>query len=287
MNSTERKAFWDALCSIRDDSPEHIQTILATIKIPKCLCRYRSVSESSLLQLQENKLYFSSAYYYDDPFDTFIHVDLVRIKKYYEYLSALDESGLVGFLKPFEIAIGIRAEQFVENLKHDTFELSTFTEDIKQVREIIQKILFSICFCEDALNETLWLKYANNYRGFALVYNVKDENTFLCGKEEECKKCKSMLKRPYIYPVYYAEEPYDASQYALACMLQGKQVPTQVLGVFRNASMWEAERISLIKKKCHEYDKEWRMIRPAMMPERTCIKMKPQKIILGLRMPAY
>ena len=51
--------------------------------------------------------------------------------------------------------------------------------------------------------------------------------------------------------------------------------------------MWEAERISLLKKKCHEYDKEWRMIRPAMMPERTYIKMKPCKIILGLRMPDY
>ena len=29
------------------------------------------------------------------------------------------------------------------------------------------------------------------------------------------------------------------------------------------------------------------MIRPSMMPDRTCIKLKPQKIILGLRMPAY
>ena len=51
--------------------------------------------------------------------------------------------------------------------------------------------------------------------------------------------------------------------------------------------IWEAERVSLIKKKCHEYDKEWRMIRPSMMPDRTCIKMKPNKVILGLRMPEY
>ena len=29
------------------------------------------------------------------------------------------------------------------------------------------------------------------------------------------------------------------------------------------------------------------MIRPAMMPERTYIKMKPHKIILGLKMPDY
>ncbi len=48
--------------------------------------------------------------------------------------------------------------------------------------------------------------------------------------------------------------------------------------------MWETERISLIKKKCHEYDEEWRMIRPILNPERTCIKMRPYKNILGLGM---
>lgn len=31
--------------------------------------------------------------------------------------------------------------------------------------------------------------------------------------------------------------------------------------------MWEIERISLIKKKCYEYDQEWRMIRPAMFEQ--------------------
>ena len=40
-------------------------------------------------------------------------------------------------------------------------------------------------------------------------------------------------------------------------------------------------------KKCHEYDQEWRMIRPTMSLDRTCIKMKPNKVILGLRMPEY
>ena len=51
--------------------------------------------------------------------------------------------------------------------------------------------------------------------------------------------------------------------------------------------MWEIERISLIKKKCHEYDQEWRMIRPAMFEQRSCVKMKPSKVIVGLRTPQY
>ena len=77
MDTIGRKAFWDELYRIRDNTPERLQALLATIKTPKKLCRFRSVSENSLLQLQENKLYCSSADYYDDPFDTFIHFDYV------------------------------------------------------------------------------------------------------------------------------------------------------------------------------------------------------------------
>lgn len=290
MDSIGRKAFWDTLCSIRDNNPEHLQALIATIKAPDYLCRFRSLSENSLLQLQENKLYYSSADYYDDPFDTFIHFDYARIRVQIEMLSNLvssDSTELLNRLKMLEPVTEIGAEQFLKNLKEHPLDLSKFPERVKQVRTIIQKNLFSICFCENELNETLWLKYANNYRGFALVYNMKDENTFLCGREDVCKNCRSLIERPSIYPVYYTEDAYDATQFALACLLWGEQVPPQVLELSYKSVMWEAERVSLIKKKCHEYDQEWRMIRPSMAPERTCIKMKPNKIILGLRMPEY
>ena len=79
MNSSERKTFWDTLCSIRDNTPDHLQALLATINTPEYLCRFRPVSENSLLQLQENKLYYSSADHYDDPFDTFIHVITLQL----------------------------------------------------------------------------------------------------------------------------------------------------------------------------------------------------------------
>ena len=290
MDTIGRKAFWDELCRIRDNTPENLQVLLATIKVPEKVCRLRSVSENSLLQLQENKLYYSSADYYDDPFDTFIHFDYARIRAQFEMLSNLvssDSPELLNGLKMLEPVIGIGAEQFLKNLKEHPLDLSKFPDRVKQVRTIIQKNLFSICFCENEYNETLWLKYANNYKGFALVYDMKDENTFLCGKEDVCKNCRSLIERPSIYPVYYTEDAYDATQFALACLLWGEQVPPQIAELSYKTVMWEAERVSLIKKKCHEYDQEWRMIRPTMTPERTCIKMKPNKIILGLRMPEY
>ena len=290
MNSTERKTFWDALCRIRDNAPEHLQDLLATIKMPESLCRFRSVNEHTLTQLQENKLYYSSADHYDDPFDTFIHVDFARIKEWHAILSNqlnTDNPDFVNWLKALEPITGISSEQLLNNLKEHPLDVSGFSNRINQVRTVIQKNLFSICFCEDELNETLWLKYANNYKGFVLVYDVKDQNTFLCGKEETCRNCRSLIERPFIYPMFYSEDAYDATQFALACLIWGTQVPPQILEFSYKAVMWEAERISLIKKKCHEYDSEWRMIRPTMAPDRTCIKMRPQKVILGFRMPEY
>lgn len=290
MNSSERKTFWDTLCSIRDNTPDHLQMLLATINTPEYLCRFRPVSESSLLQLQENKLYYSSADHYDDPFDTFIHVDFPRVKALYDLLKSFLDTGnsdLRNILMVLEPVIGMSAEQFINNLKDHPLDLSIFPERIRQIRTIIQKNLFSICFCEDAMNETLWLKYANNYRGFALIYDVKDDSSFLCGKEKMCENCRSLIEKPSVYPVYYTEDAYDATQFALACMLWGEQVPRQIVELSSKAVIWEAERVSLIKKKCHEYDQEWRMIRPTMSLDRTYIKMKPNKVILGLRMPEY
>ena len=120
-----------------------------------------------------------------------------------------------------------------------------------------------------------------------MVYDIKDESAFLCGKEEVCKNCCSSYEKPSVYPVYYTDNAYNATQFALACLLWEEHLSPKISEFSYKAVMWEAERVSLVKKNCHEYDREWHMIRPSMSPNRTCIKMKPYKIILGLRMPEY
>ena len=90
---------------------------------------------------------------------------------------------------------------------------------ICQVRDAVQKNLYSICFCENPLNETLWLKYGDNHRGFVLVYDFYDDATRLCGFEEKCKNCGITLNPPNIYPIYYCDKRYDATRYALSLLL--------------------------------------------------------------------
>lgn len=81
MNETERMLFWDTLCSLDGQNINEDRLKLASvIRYPEKLYRYRPMSLNSLEALKDNKLYFSTANYYDDPFDTFINIRINEIK---------------------------------------------------------------------------------------------------------------------------------------------------------------------------------------------------------------
>ena len=81
MNNNEREQFWQTLCSLQgDDIAAEKDLLIKSIKYPKLLFRYRPVNIKSLEALRTNKLYFSSANYYDVPFDTVLHIDIEAIR---------------------------------------------------------------------------------------------------------------------------------------------------------------------------------------------------------------
>lgn len=90
IDTTEyRKLFWDTLSELHDSSQESWDKIKAVYKPPTVLCRFRSVNQNTLQQLQENKVYFSSADYYDDPFDTYFCMNHAEIRRQLEQLEWL------------------------------------------------------------------------------------------------------------------------------------------------------------------------------------------------------
>ena len=294
MDANGRKAFWDALLNVKLDNPQSIEALRQAATPPRLLCRFRPVSEKSLLQLQENKLYYSSADYYDDPFDTYFYIDLTNLKRFVETLKQMlagkNETVMKG-LEAVAPLLNVSSESLVQSLTHTVPDFSELRGQLEVIRKDIQKQLFSICFCENPCNETLWLKYADNHRGFVQIYDLSCETTFLCGKEEICRNCPSGQHPPQFYPVFYSAERYDASKFALGCrMMQdthwGTLAPLVQQLILKDMA-WEVERISLIKKKCHEYDQEWRMLRPQIAHGRTFVKMRPCRVIAGLRMPEY
>lgn len=51
------------------------------IHYPRFLYKYRAVNNNNLDALRSNKLFFSKASSYDDPFDTFLHIDVDKIRQ--------------------------------------------------------------------------------------------------------------------------------------------------------------------------------------------------------------
>lgn len=153
----------------------------------------------------------------------------------------------------------------------------------------LKRIRGQFGFSENGFNEVLWLKYADQHRGFVQIYDLENNDNFLCGKQEKCANCGIKNYGTPLYPIYYSDTPYDATKFAKFVMLRkivettATQIPPELYAGMGSA-LWEQERTTLIKKECHKYDEEWRMITGCIMKPPVMMEWIPSGIILGLRM---
>ena len=297
MNTQERKVFWETLCSLpgKDITVEGAQ-LSKTIKYPKLLFRYRPVSTKSLEALRTNKLYFSSANYYDDPFDTFLHIDIEAIRKVYlcafqtpKSTAAVVEGvkSLLGGILSEEQVAQFTVENVTNALSHGLTE--SFLNAALSLRDEVKKNTWSVCFSENGFNEVLWLKYADQHKGFVQIYNLESDDNLLCGKQDKCTNCGIKNYGTPLYPIYYSDTPYDATSFAKFIILRKieeetkRQIPSELYAGM-GIALWEHERTTLIKKECHKYDEEWRMVTGCIMKPPIMMEWIPSGIILGLRM---
>ena len=295
----DRKLFWNTLSELHDGSQTSWDKLKAVYNPPMMLCRFRSVNQNTLEQLQENKIYFSSANYYDDPFDTYFYINHAEVRDKLGQLKWLMENytnkemcDLLAQLYGGEINREI-ISLAMEDMRKNPADYQQLEKAISQIKNKVQEQLFSVCFCDNPKNETLWLKYADSHRGFVLNFDMTDSKVFPHRGEENTADDKYLYLKnpPNVYPIYYSDHKYDATRYAIGIQALNMIPPCmekanpQIYQQQENALMWEIERISLIKKRCHENDQEWRMLCPFVGKLRPVIEMKPTSIALGLRMP--
>lgn len=297
MDHNNREQFWKTPCSLSGkDIVAEQEQLFKTIRYPKWLYRYRPVNTKSLEALRTNKLYFSSANYYDDPFDTFLHIDIEAIRK--EYLSAFrtreSTEAVVAGVKSFLGGV-LSEEQLAQfTVENVTNALSnglteSFLNAALSLRDEVKKDTWSVCFSENGVNETLWLKYADQHRGFVQIYDLENDDNFLCGKQKKCANCGVKNFGTPLYPIYYSNTPYDATSFSKFVMLKKiaeetkTNIPTELYSEM-GSTIWERERTTLIKKECHKYDEEWRMVTGCVMKPPIMMEWIPSGIILGLRM---
>lgn len=198
MSHDEMQDYWETLCSFTgEDIPNEVNQLMAKIRYPRFLYKYRAVNNNNLDALRSNKLFFSKASSYDDPFDTFLHIDVDKIRQEFnsnysspEALAALAN----GMKETFQNQPGIPQEFIqqvtnVEGLKQLFANGITkqFLSYVLTLRSKIQDEILSICFSENGFNETLWLKYADMHKGFCLMYDLSDADSSHCGKLDNQK----------------------------------------------------------------------------------------------------
>lgn len=222
MDAAGRKAFWDGLCSLQGYDYETAKALVLAAPLPNELCRFRAVNENSLLQLRNNVQFFSTANYYDDPFDSYFFIDFQALQKNCENVGCMlaqdNVQPIIDLLTCVDL--GDQANEIIKTLKTCKVDMDWLKLSLKDVRNLVQSQINSICFCEDAMNETMWLKYAEQHKGFVQVYDFNDPSTRLCGKEPKCAACGVNRYPPLIFPVYYGNEMYDATAYALNLLVR-------------------------------------------------------------------
>ena len=273
MNNEERKIFWDTL-NILDgrDFQKDFEKIKTTIYYPEELCKFKRVDDYSLLGLQTNQLYISPAIQYDDPFDTFLYIDWQKLDKLDNQFKNYSLYGYnkycIDYNEPFSDEGFQHYKASIENKSIH----KKMIQSLKDTRSKMQEILKSISFTENFKNETLWLKYADNHKGFCLVYNLK----------EKLKDIERLL-----FPIYYSSTPFDATTYAfyLELFKRNNERTKALLAEFEMNTRYDDFKVSLIKKECHHYDQEWRYLSPNQNQQ--YLEWKPSKIIIGLRTPEH
>ena len=293
MDAADREKFWHSLLSLNGNDAESDAKLLETaIQYPKSLYKFRSVSLSSPDNLKNNKLFFSSADKYDDPFDSFMYIDIQQVEE--ELTDTFKSGGPPKELKDrFSSILSIPSEQIdhaISSLDSELVKSQAFLL-LHDAQKVVQTDTQSICFSENGMNEQLWLKYAGNHSGFSLEYDLADNSAFLCGKMEKCKNCLAGRLHYPTYPVRYSNEKYNATAFARNTIivraitsLSSAPIQSKLMQMV-SPSFWERERIALCKKKCHEHDEEWRMIYPGFKTnERPFICWRPCSVTLGMKM---
>lgn len=132
MDHNDREQFWKTLCSLPgNDIVAEREQLFKSIKYPKLLFRYRPVSTKSLEALRTNKLYFSSANYYDDPFDTFLHIDIEAIRKEYIHITNYELRALLSDIYNISEEDELWLEKYYKTayklLEKDSFQTAVHT----------------------------------------------------------------------------------------------------------------------------------------------------------------
>lgn len=253
------------------------------------LARFRPISLNNIDALKEDRLYYSTPNNFNDPYDTLIYANYLQIIQdiYFNleigmdsYLDNLKDKDIQNakFLAGYGYAVwnGSKRDETLGAFFEYVYETA------KMLKEALRKNVKIICFAEEYLSMLMWSHYADNHKGFAIIYDRKDiENA-----ENYTSAGELIRKKPILKQVTYGEKQSDLTSeiedYIRAYRMENLG---DVISPTPNFSQDKLRRMITEKSPDWSYEKEWRIIPRHISLEHESnlgyMSIKPKGIILG------
>jgi len=253
------------------------------------LVRFRPISNDNIQALKDNRLYYSTPNNFNDPYDTLIYANYIQIiQDVYDnlengmdsYLDNLKNKDIPNakFLAGYGYAIwnGSKKEEILNVF------LEQIYESVKMLKDTLRKNVRIICFAEDYLSMLMWSHYADNHRGFAVIYDREDiENA-----ENYTTFGKLITKKPILRQVTYADKQSDLTL-EIEEYIRAYRMPNlgDVVPPVSYLSQDKLRRMITEKSPDWSYEREWRIIPRHISLDNESplgyMSLMPKGIILG------
>lgn len=249
------------------------------------LTRYRSCTLQNIENLKKDCLYYSTPANFNDPYDTLLYANYFRI------LGNVAENlniGMQNYLKrlnerdKFLASVGIA--MWYGNKRNDFLE--TFFQSIhdaaRELKESLRNNVRIICFSENYLSMLMWSHYADNHKGFAIIYDkdvIISADNFTADNTVITKKT---LLRPVNYVDHQLDLTEELEEYVRAYRMRslGDVKPPQC-----HLSVEKLRTTLLEKSQDWSYEREWRVIPRNISLENpsnlSYMKVRPKAVIMG------
>ena len=255
-------------------------------KTQNWLYRYRNFSEKNIDALVNDRLYFSIPEYFNDPYDNLVYADVEKIvmnvathigygmKDYLERLNKKDPI-LAGPATAFWY--GNKREEFLQGF----FEY--IVESIEDIKRKVRKNVKIICFSKIHDSMLMWSHYADNHKGFMLVYALEDIMNALRYDETETETAR----KTRLEPVEYVENKLDLTEEIDAYTRSRRPNAGDVIPPDGDIPQPKLRKMITQKAKDWSYENEWRLIPRTIDLEHESplcyIECVPTAIVLGAK----
>ena len=233
------------------------------------------------------KIFFSTALGYNDPYDTLLYVNKRSLLKFVGESLDREMSTYIAELKKKNFSMGCFAQMFWTPENREKF-LQSIDDEIAAIKIAIHDNIKGICLSQNTLSSLMWAHYAKDHTGVALLYDSHELSSAKCYSETG----QVLNEKFELHPINYCEKRPDATKFIHDYLLykaSEKTFPVTFSGDILEYPDYDTIReIILTKDTVWSYEKEIRLIPQILNYWRRSnvayLKIKPKAIILGAKM---